>query len=373
MKGKDNLKFSGTTHVQTFSEFVAERKKRKIHHTIKIVFTVLLFLLLITLGTAITIEDSLESSSSSHKDIVGMWYTTSHSDTIYYTFEPDGTGYREQFNADGKQYQIQRVTWSGENGFYTIKDMLTFSVSTFTINGDTAHSSAGFDFVKTAQKEIPALEPTVISSAKQTQYSASSPVQNQDEVITRNYNWTYNGYVFTLTVPYSKSVYNYYKRLGHGNPMLERYVSESVNRKIVSEIASLIAYETGRLGFDEFDRVMCAASFVQSLPYISDKETTGFDEYVRYPVETLVDMCGDCDDTAVLTAAILSEMGYDCALLEFKKHVAVGVKGGDGIQGTYFLKNGDKYFYLETTNTGWEIGECLDDYTSSKVNVVLIK
>ena len=44
-------------------------------------------------------------------------------------------------------------------------------------------------------------------------------------------------------------------------------------------------------------------SFVQDLPYTSDDVTTGFDEYPRFPYETLYDNGGDCEDTSILASA----------------------------------------------------------------------
>jgi len=52
-------------------------------------------------------------------------------------------------------------------------------------------------------------------------------------------------------------------------------------------------------------------SFVQQLPYTSDRVTTPYDEYPRFPLETLYEKGGDCEDTAILAATILKEMGYD--------------------------------------------------------------
>ena len=48
------------------------------------------------------------------------------------------------------------------------------------------------------------------------------------------------------------------------------------------------------------DRVDFVLSFVQSLPYTLDDVTTGFDEFRRYAVETLIEGGGDCEDTTIL-------------------------------------------------------------------------
>ncbi|MFA6226002.1 MAG: hypothetical protein WC620_07485 [Methanoregula sp.] len=84
--------------------------------------------------------------------------------------------------------------------------------------------------------------------------------------------------------------------------------------------------------------------FVQSLPY--DNESAAHpDNPSRFPVETIVDGAGDCDDKSVLLAGLLSREGYNVSLLLFipEHHMAVGVTG-DSMQ---YRDTG--YIYVETT------------------------
>jgi hypothetical protein len=110
--------------------------------------------------------------------------------------------------------------------------------------------------------------------------------------------------------------------------------------------------------FTESEKVEFVIAFVQSLPYTVDEVTTEWDEYPRYPIETLFDRGGDCEDTSILVAALLDRMGYDVCLLilENENHCAVGINI-EGAYGSYYEDNGKKYFYLETTGEGWKIGE----------------
>ncbi len=65
-------------------------------------------------------------------------------------------------------------------------------------------------------------------------------------------------------------------------------------------------------------------SFVDSIDYATDLESTGVTEYVRHPSETLVDGEGDCDDKAVLLAGLLSRppFNYRTGLVFPPKHCA---------------------------------------------------
>ncbi len=100
------------------------------------------------------------------------------------------------------------------------------------------------------------------------------------------------------------------------------------------------------------------ASFVQSLPYTVDYDTKSRDEYPRYPVETLFDRGGDCEDTSILVATLLDSLGINVILLhlEGEQHIAVGVDVPN-TYGTYYEYLGTKYWFLETTAEGFGIGD----------------
>ena len=64
--------------------------------------------------------------------------------------------------------------------------------------------------------------------------------------------------------------------------------------------------------------------FVQTaIDYQTDKDTKGVTEYWRYPLETLYDKKGDCEDGAILLAALLYAAGYDGGIYLLPGH-AVG-------------------------------------------------
>lgn len=178
------------------------------------------------------------------------------------------------------------------------------------------------------------------------------------EQVTLNYSWTYGGLEWTWDIQMPLQLYEYYQELPRPpttnysvyvtHPLDDIYVDSLVNK--IKEAALL-------QGYDEFQTVEFAITFVQSLPYTADSVTTLFDEYPRYPLETLVDKGGDCEDTSILLVSLLYSMGYDTVLIMFPEHCAVGVLGGEGIYGTFWDYEGKKYFYIETTDIGWSIGQ----------------
>ena len=110
--------------------------------------------------------------------------------------------------------------------------------------------------------------------------------------------------------------------------------------------------------YSDTKRLNWIISFVQNLPYTVDLETTPYNEYPRYPMETLFDRGGDCEDTSILVAALLDELGYDVALIYMQKakHMAVGVNLPNAY-GTYYEYQGKKYYFLETTGVGFTLGQ----------------
>ena len=111
-------------------------------------------------------------------------------------------------------------------------------------------------------------------------------------------------------------------------------------------------------------------SFVQSLNYTSDLESSGYDQYPRFPYETLYENGGDCEDTSILCVAILQEMGYDVVLLELPEHMAIGIKCDSEQKGKCFEYKGRDYYYLETTGSNWQIGELPEEYAGQPVKVI---
>ena len=197
-----------------------------------------------------------------------------------------------------------------------------------------------------------------------------SPTPTEAGYYDRKYAWNYKGTTWTYSISVPKSTYNYYRNLDHTSRDYAKYISDGGSRKYLSGLATKFRDGGSTKGYSDSENVMNVIAFVQSLPYTSDSVTTGHDEYPRYPIETLVDNGGDCEDTALLTAGILREMGYGVVLLGLPGHMAVGVKGGQGVTGTYYLYNGVKYYYLETTGNGWDIGEVPDAHRNSKAKII---
>ncbi len=108
--------------------------------------------------------------------------------------------------------------------------------------------------------------------------------------------------------------------------------------------------------WSDYKRMNFVLAFTQYIEYRSDTDTKGVDEYWKFPLETLYEQNGDCEDTSILFCAIASAMGYKSAMLLFYGHMAAGVAlTDDSISENTeasdpFPEDNVSYYYLELCN-----------------------
>lgn len=239
-----------------------------------------------------------------------------------------------------------------------------------------ASSTAPTGTTKTTSVVTQTQTPTATRALTQTsttpQVGTAQPVGSvkaSTATMSRSYAWDFGGR-WTWSLDFSQALYDYYKGLPRAPTKdYSIYVTHPLDDAVISSLATSLGEGARKKGYSAFETVNLAVAFVQGLPYTVDSETSPFDEYPRYPIETLVDNGGDCEDTSILLASLLRAMDYSVVLLRLPGHMAVGVLGGDGINGTYWTYQGKKYYYVETTGTGWEIGELPDSYKNASATI----
>jgi hypothetical protein len=188
-------------------------------------------------------------------------------------------------------------------------------------------------------------------------------IPTQIEYYTRSYHWTYGTHSPTYTIQIPKPLYEYYRQQSHDRNYA-KYAITAQDRKVLDRIITSFRENTD----SKIEAAYNIVAFVQSLPYFKDDVSTGYDNYPRYPIETLVDNGGDCEDTAILTAALLKEMNYDVVLISPPGHMAVGITCS-ACTGTSYTYNNKKYYYLETTGNNWKVGQMPEKYKNTKAKV----
>lgn len=182
--------------------------------------------------------------------------------------------------------------------------------------------------------------------------------EKQEESIKVHYEWNYGKGAWTYDLDIPKSAYEYYKTVERKKiHNYSYYVTDPTDDEYLAGLAAKFKKAAEKEDYSDLDMVRNIIFFVQNLQYVDDKVGTGYDEYPKFPLETLADEGGDCEDSAILLASLLRELGYGTVLIQFKDHMAVGVKGEDSIPGSYYEMEGNRYYYVETTSTGWDIGE----------------
>jgi hypothetical protein len=158
----------------------------------------------------------------------------------------------------------------------------------------------------------------------------------------------------TLTLPINTSVYEGAKQAEkattvYGNisetiwlaqsyrAMVQDPAQDSLYTALLAESDKIRLQQ--KLSDDEYLEFITV--YIQSLRYETREQNPA-----KFPVETVVDRAGDCDDKSLLLAGLLSREGYPVALLLFgpESHMAVGVGSDD-----YLYKN-TGYAFVETTN-----------------------
>ena len=183
--------------------------------------------------------------------------------------------------------------------------------------------------------------------------------------LAQNFNWEYEGTVWTWNYSIQEDWYEYYKNKPR-SPQGTEYVTP--NDPFIKEIAKALKETSDKKNYHLTSFIV---SFIQGLPYVEDYYTS-FDEYPKYPIETFVERNGDCEDTSYLFASLVQATGIGTALVQFHNHMGVGIKTVHSQSGYYYPIGDEWYYYYETTAEGWQVGELPKDYLYENAKIIRI-
>jgi hypothetical protein len=192
---------------------------------------------------------------------------------------------------------------------------------------------------------------------------SSKRLKNAPQAIVRRYVWNFADETFTLLLGLSVEAYNKYTNSERAK-WVEMLAEGVLTAKPIAEELRKVAEKHNWTAEQTANFVLL---FVQSLPYAVDDVSTGIDEFPRYAIETLVAGGGDCEDTTILAGSIFLALGYDLVALNPKGHLALGIKGI--FQGFYIEHNRIRYYYSETTGTGWKIGDIPEKFIKVPITI----
>lgn len=181
--------------------------------------------------------------------------------------------------------------------------------------------------------------------------------------------WTFGGVTYTIRLDMLYSdVFGYTYSDPYGNIRLSltdpAYVSNyhTVDDGTLLELMRILSAYGSGMDRTEFARFVL--SFVQTIPYVTDEDSVGEREYWKYPLETLWDGGGDCEDSTILYDTMMLMAGYDVAFVLFQDHAMSAVSVD--VDGHSLIRDGIVYVFCETTTVS-EIGLTSKGHTEDDV------
>ncbi|MCB1101190.1 MAG: hypothetical protein KDL10_02430 [Kiritimatiellae bacterium] len=140
-----------------------------------------------------------------------------------------------------------------------------------------------------------------------------------------------------------------------------RLVKEGLDDGI-REIAADLRSESRERKYTPLQELENVVRMVQSVPYRPDRTLAGGADQPSDPAQTLSAGAGDCEDHAILAAAILWLLGHPVGLfllrMDDESHMALAYRT-DAFEGSYCSRatDGRVYSFIETTPADGELGD----------------
>jgi len=189
--------------------------------------------------------------------------------------------------------------------------------------------------------------------------------QDQTQYYTRCFSWNYGGETWTWSLNIPAALVDAYISIPDSVrtqiPLSNFGYFVTTQDSYMQSLAQKINETATKQGFNALQEENFALAFVQSIPYQTDLNSTGYPDYPRFPVETLYDSVGDCKSHSILFATLTLILGFNAVFINPPDHLAVGVLGND-LSGTYWTYDNQDYYYCETTGEGFTVGQLPDQF-----------
>lgn len=221
-------------------------------------------------------------------------------------------------------------------------------------------------------------------------------IKNPPGDISRNYEWDLDKTYSTQQLHGSLTLYFTAKEIAdlrQCNPFFtqrkdksdKEYIVDMFNfltehkkfKARVKFIAKYINDTINQNNLTPIDKIQFTLDFIQepNISFVKNKEcrTINFYEnYIRYPDETLYDKEGDSNSKTLLAAVLFHTMGFNVMYLASHKHehAAIGIEipksklddgwFGSDIKNNIFTENGKSYIFCETTGDSFKIGSTIN-------------
>lgn len=176
------------------------------------------------------------------------------------------------------------------------------------------------------------------------------------------YSWDYEGKSYVLDMKKDPQLLSDYRDKTNGRiplgtyeikaELFSQFVTESITEQYLIELVNDLKTIYGeKSDFDLFIRSFIILNFDYSYDYVN----YGFFDWVAYPLETMENGSGDCEDLGIFLLSLLIVAGYDCGFVLFSDHFLPIVSAEstvysevDGFTQFELEYNGNKYMAFET-------------------------
>ena len=163
---------------------------------------------------------------------------------------------------------------------------------------------------------------------------------------------------------YILDMFNFLSEHNHFNARIKyitKYINDTINKNNLTPL----------------DKIQFTLDFIQepNIRFVKNKDakaTNYYENYIRYPNETLYDKEGDCNSKSLLAAVMFHTMGFNVMYLASRKyeHAAIGIEipkndiqngwYGSNVENLLFTENGKSYIFCETTGDYFRIGRTIN-------------
>ena len=190
-------------------------------------------------------------------------------------------------------------------------------------------------------------------------------VQHAEEgAFTRTYHWEFEDCQYSMAYEIPWETYHFYQEKVRVYPQFAVYTYENPNQRFLNDFVQQLECLAEASGMDRPTTLRFVIAFVQQLEYRND-----WGDYPKFPIETLAEFGGDCEDTSILLASMLKAMGYSTVLINPPGHMAMAV-AVDDCEGVAYRYNGRRYYYIETTARDFGIGQIPEDYLTTEDKIL---
>ncbi len=287
-----------------------------------------------------------------------------------------------QFDLNGSKLSADIVIFSTDAYYY----MIMGSSLRTTYKSNKAGIKAVFDSFTLESKVVKALPPeeeeeeeSTVASSKNTTSTTKDPSKEYSLKI----GWGDLETSFTFAKPdYYAAVKEGQAIIASGDPwgyygvdtendpnytntFWARYFQDMYDKNYVrvQAMVSWFKAQAREKGWSSFDLAVEVIKCVQAIPYerpyqvVTDQSQAAAVLDYFTPNEVAWYDKGDCDTKSMLLIMILRQLGYDLVLYfsESYQHAMAGINLN--AKGTYKTSGGKKYYFVEVTYPGWNIGD----------------